>query len=104
VVHHGAGLRRLLEAKKMDPADQNALIAALETDDLASPALAADRALLGYALKLTTSPQTITAADVDALRDAGLDDRAIHDACAVTAYFNFVNRMADGLGVELEGE
>jgi hypothetical protein len=30
------------------------------------------------------------------------DDRAIHDICAVTAYFNFVNRIADGLGVDLE--
>jgi alkylhydroperoxidase family enzyme len=40
--------------------------------------------------------------DVDALRAAGFDDRAIHDICAITAYFAFVNRIADGLGVELE--
>jgi hypothetical protein len=33
---------------------------------------------------------------------SGLDDRAIHDLCAIVAYFNFVNRIADGLGVELE--
>ena len=36
------------------------------------------------------------------LRGAGFDDRGIHDICAVTAYFAFVNRIADGLGVELE--
>lgn len=39
---------------------------------------------------------------VGALRAAGFDDRAIHDICAVTAYYAFVNRMADGLGVDLE--
>ncbi len=42
------------------------------------------------------------AADVETLRGAGLSDAAIHDAAAVTAYFNFVNRLALGLGVELE--
>ena len=62
----------------------------------------ADRALLDYAMKLTRAPESMVAADVAALRAAGFDDRAIHDACAVTAYFAFVNRIADGLGVELE--
>lgn len=41
-------------------------------------------------------------ADVDALRTAGFDDRAIVDANQVVSYFNYVNRVADGLGVELE--
>ena len=40
--------------------------------------------------------------DITSLREAGLDDRAIHDACAIVSYFAFVNRIADGLGVELE--
>lgn len=44
----------------------------------------------------------MTAERVAALRGAGFDDRAIHDICAVTAYYAFVNRIADGLGVELE--
>ncbi len=44
----------------------------------------------------------MTEADVLALRTAGFDDRAIHDGCAIVAYFAFVNRIADGLGVELE--
>jgi NAD(P)H-hydrate epimerase len=44
----------------------------------------------------------MTEADVDALREHGLDDRAIVDANQVVAYFNYVNRVADGLGVELE--
>jgi alkylhydroperoxidase family enzyme len=42
--------------------------------------------------------------DVAALREAGLDDRAIHDAAAVVAYFNYINRIADALDVELEPE
>ena len=37
-----------------------------------------------------------------ALRDQGLDDRAIHDAAQVVAYFAYINRVADGLGVDLE--
>jgi alkylhydroperoxidase family enzyme len=39
---------------------------------------------------------------VDALRALGWSDRAIHDAAQVTAYFNYINRIADGLGVDLE--
>jgi uncharacterized peroxidase-related enzyme len=63
---------------------------------------APDRALLDYAVKLTREPSTMTADDVTALRRHGYGDRAIHDLCAITAYFAFVNRIADGLGVETE--
>jgi len=102
-VHHGAGLRRQLSARKVSEAEQDRLLAALETDDAAAPVDAADRAMLEYAEKLTLRPAEVSRADADALRAAGFDDRAIHDICAVTAYFAFVNRIADGLGVELEG-
>ena len=61
-----------------------------------------DRAILDYALKVTRAPASVARSDVDRLREVGLGDRAIHDVCQVTAYYNFVNRMADGLGVELE--
>jgi uncharacterized peroxidase-related enzyme len=61
-----------------------------------------ERALLTYTDKLTLAPASIRATDIVPLRDAGLDDRGIHDACAIIAYFAFVNRIADGLGVELE--
>ncbi|HKY60834.1 MAG TPA: hypothetical protein VJP59_07480 [Gemmatimonadota bacterium] len=61
-----------------------------------------DRTLLEYVEKLTLAPATIAEADVDALRRVGFGDRMIHDAAAVTGYFAFVNRLADGLGVELE--
>lgn len=62
----------------------------------------ADRVLCSYALKLNREPRSVTSTDIAELRRHGFDDRAIHDLCAVTAYFAFVNRVADGLGVELE--
>lgn len=58
--------------------------------------------MLDYAVKLTLKPQQMDADDVQALRDHGFDDAAIHDIAHVTSYYNYVNRMADGLGVELE--
>ena len=64
---------------------------------------AREAALLAYAELLTLTPAAVTVADIGRLREAGLDDRAIHDACAIVAYFAFVNRIADGLGVEVEG-
>ena len=56
-----------------------------------------------YALKLTRTPALVTGEDIAALYAAGLTDLGVHDAACVVAYFNFVNRIADGLGVELEG-
>ena len=61
-----------------------------------------DEAMLTYAEKLTRTPEAMLPEDVDALRDAGWNDGDVLRICQVTAYFNFVNRMADGLGVELE--
>jgi len=58
--------------------------------------------MLAYAIKLTLTPSAVSVSDVGSLREAGFDDRAIHDICAIVGYFAFVNRMADGLGVELE--
>lgn len=60
------------------------------------------RGLCGYALTLTRTPEAVSQADLAPLRAAGFDDRAIVDANQVVAYFNYVNRIADGLGVELE--
>ena len=78
------------------------MVEQLASDHTQADLAARDRALLDYAIKLTATPAEMTAEDVATLRDHGYDDRAIHDACAVTAYFAFVNRIADGLGVELE--
>lgn len=64
----------------------------------------ADAALLAFAEKLTRTPGGMTAADVEALRSAGFDDVQVHDAVQVTAYFNYINRVADAVDVELEPE
>jgi uncharacterized peroxidase-related enzyme len=63
-----------------------------------------DCALCDYAAKLTKTPAEIGQEDIDQLRSVGLDDRAITDACQVVSYFNYINRIADGLGVDLEPE
>lgn len=47
-------------------------------------------------------PSSCEEADIQHLRDAGWDDRAISDAVQVCAYFNYINRVADGLGVDDE--
>jgi alkylhydroperoxidase family enzyme len=53
-------------------------------------------------VKLTRDQGEMTPEDLDRLRGHGLDDRAIHDATQVIAYFNYISRIADGLGVEPE--
>ena len=58
--------------------------------------------MLDYVVKLTRDPGGMTAADAEALRAAGFGDRAVLDICQVASYYNYVNRLADGLGVELE--
>jgi len=62
----------------------------------------ADVALCTYAEKLTKTPQQMSPADLDVLRAQGFDDRGIHDATQVISYFNYINRIADALGVEPE--
>ncbi|MCA1733004.1 MAG: carboxymuconolactone decarboxylase family protein [Acidobacteria bacterium] len=61
-----------------------------------------ERALLDYAILLTSDPAAVGPGHIESLRAAGLTDEGVHAAAAVTAYFNFVNRIALGLGVELE--
>jgi uncharacterized peroxidase-related enzyme len=94
VNHHGAGLRSLLGTAELP----RALARDYRSADLSD----VDRAMLDYAVKLTRSPHTVTVDDIDGLRGQGFDDRAILDVCQVTSYYNYVNRLADGLGVELE--
>jgi alkylhydroperoxidase family enzyme len=62
----------------------------------------ADAALCAYADKLTTNPALMGQNEVDALRTQGFSDHAIHDATQVISYFNYINRIADALGVDLE--
>ena len=61
-------------------------------------------ALCDYAVKLTKVPSSVGLADADELRGHGWDDVAIHDAIQVISYFNYINRVAEGVGVEDEPE
>jgi uncharacterized peroxidase-related enzyme len=60
------------------------------------------KALLAYAAKLTLDPKDVTKDDIKDLKDAGLTDKEILRANLIASYFNFSNRIALGLGVELE--
>ena len=60
------------------------------------------RTLLGYVGKLTREPSKVSPADARAVLDAGWDERALHDAVAVCALFNFMNRFVNGLGVTVD--
>lgn len=60
------------------------------------------KALLAYAAKVTLAPRGVTEDDIKDLRDAGLTDQEILRANLVTSYFNFLNRVTLGLGVQVE--
>jgi alkylhydroperoxidase family enzyme len=55
--------------------------------------------MLDYAAKLTVSPAQVTPDDLERLRQAGFDDRAILQTNLIASWFNYINRVADGLGV-----
>lgn len=55
--------------------------------------------MLDFAVLITKDPASSTAADVDRLRQAGFDDRAILQITTIAAWFNYINRIADALGV-----
>ena len=93
-----------MTAKRIDEVEQNRLVEALVADYRTADLGAADRAMLDYVLVLTERPFEVGPQDIENLRKEGFDDRAIHDICAIAAYYAFVNRIADGLGVELEDE
>jgi uncharacterized peroxidase-related enzyme len=62
------------------------------------------RALCDFAVKVTRESAKVSRADIDALREQGWSDAAVHDALQVIAYFNYINRIADGVGIEDEPE
>jgi len=58
--------------------------------------------MLDYSIKLTQTPGDMNAGDVEALRAAGFSDRDVLDITEVVGYYAYVNRIADGLGVQTE--
>lgn len=60
--------------------------------------------MLDFAVKLTLEPASMRAEDVERLRAVGFDDPTIHDVVQVVSLFAYYNRIADGLGIDLEPE
>jgi uncharacterized peroxidase-related enzyme len=82
----------------------DARVDALTVDWREASLSARERVLAAYADKLTRTPGDVAEDDVAALRAQGFSDRDILDVNMITAYFNFVNRIAAGLGVEYSPE
>ena len=94
------GLKRLLKDDARADAIYNAL-AAREPERAFS---GKELALLRYVRKLTQAPQFVVEDDIRAARAAGADDGEILEANQVCAYFNYSNRLLNGLGVSTEGD
>lgn len=78
------------------------MVAAIVADFRSAPISEAERVLLAFAEKLTQQPWASSERDIQVLREFGWADEAILDVTLVVSYFAFVNRIASGLGVELE--
>ena len=79
---------------------KNQLVTNFESADISD----LDKAILNYAAKLTREPASMSMQDVNDFRakHPDLTDHMLHDIVQVVSYFNYVNRLADGLGIELE--
>lgn len=95
--HHAVGLGRLTERRR--PGLAASLVEDHRTADL-SPR---ERAICDYAVKLTIEPWAMAEPDLEPMRREGLSDREILDVNLIVCYFAYVNRLADGLGIALEG-
>jgi uncharacterized peroxidase-related enzyme len=79
------------------------LVRALEEDYTRAHVTPEERVMLDYAAQITRDATRITPADHERLRDAGFDDRAILQITLIASWFNYINRVADALGVGREG-
>jgi uncharacterized peroxidase-related enzyme len=79
-----------------------AFVKALVEDYERAPLSEADRAMLDYATKVTKDATRITPKDHERLRSVGFDDRGILQITLIASWFNYINRVADALGVGRE--
>ena len=93
-VHHGAALNHFWKDESR--------IKALEKSNEAAGLNNRESLLVEYARLLTLHPYEGAEAQVQRMKKAGLSDREVLDTALVTAYFNFVNRLVLGVGIELE--
>lgn len=78
------------------------LVDALEKDYTTAPVTAQERVMLEYVVKITKDATKVWKDDHERLRAAGFDDKAILQITLIAAWFNYINRVADALGVGRE--
>ena len=100
VSHHFAGMSRLVGDQERSNKIFKALVSGRPEDVFEGKELA----LLVYVRKLTLNPDIMVEDDIVALRNAGANDSEIFEANQVCAYFNYSNRLLNGLGVTTEGD
>jgi uncharacterized peroxidase-related enzyme len=77
-------------------------VESLEKDYTTAPISSQDRTMLDHVVKLTKDATKVSKADIEGLRRAGFDDRAILQITLIASWFNYINRVADALGVGRE--
>lgn len=82
--------------------DNDEQVRAIQSDYRTASLTEREFVLLAYAEKLTRSPSAMAETDLSALRTFGMTDEAIVDAAHCIGYFNFINRVLDGLSVDPE--
>jgi uncharacterized peroxidase-related enzyme len=78
------------------------LVAALERDYTTAPITPQERVMLDYVVKLTKDATRVWKEDHERLRAAGFEDKAILQITLIASWFNYINRVADALGVGRE--
>jgi uncharacterized peroxidase-related enzyme len=103
--NHWANARHLIiEDSAAEPAFADRVEAALRAGRPEEVFEGAALSMLTYARKLTVAPGAMIAADLNPMRAAGVDDGQILEVNQIVGYFNYVNRLLNGLGVTLAGD
>ncbi|HKL75062.1 MAG TPA: peroxidase-related enzyme [Halanaerobiales bacterium] len=96
--HHGAALQKLIRDNKKAKKIFSEVIEDYNSANISKR----ERSMLCYAEKLTKKPNSVKKEDIKRLKEIGLSDKDILDLNQVVSYFNYVNRIAEGLGIDLE--
>jgi len=78
------------------------LVAALEDDYRNAPISEQEKVMLDYVVQITRDATRISPADHERLRAVGFDDKGILQITLIASWFNYINRVADALGVGRE--
>jgi uncharacterized peroxidase-related enzyme len=78
------------------------MVESLQRDYTTAPITPQERVMLDYVVKLTKDATKVWKNDIEGLRKAGFDDRGILQITLIASWFNYINRVADSLGVGRE--